>query len=205
MDVFSFKSNEISSLGSSTSLFVVHFIGTDLEMRSFVFRESYFEKGCRTKCTQHSRKVLWEILSSLFFRKIWKNARATMDLCLRVLKENETKVGSTATVSGTVYWSYPILPSRTVACTFFPTAFLEIAVYTKKKRCQYTLLGHTADNRKRLRKGGVDSDNLLPATEIATKPFCTWRRSSCILKVRDHHFVVDAIEGLTNVQYDQGC
>ena len=40
-----------------------------------------------------------------------------------------TKVGSTATVSGTVNWSYPILPFGIVACTFFPTTFLEIAVY----------------------------------------------------------------------------
>ena len=36
---------------------------------------------------------------------------------------------STATVSGTVYWSYPILPFGIVAYTFFPTTFLEIAVY----------------------------------------------------------------------------
>ena len=39
-----------------------------------------------------------------------------------------TKVGSKATVSGTVNWSYPILPFGIVACTFFPTIFLEIAV-----------------------------------------------------------------------------
>ena len=45
--------------------------------------------------------------------------------CLRKV----TKVGSTATVSGTVNWSYPILPFGIVACTFFPTTFLEIAVY----------------------------------------------------------------------------
>ena len=43
-----------------------------------------------------------------------------MDICLR---------GSTATVSGTVYWSYPTLPFGIVACTFFPTTFLEIAVH----------------------------------------------------------------------------
>ena len=42
---------------------------------------------------------------------------------------NLTKVGSTATVSGTVYWSYPTLPFGIVACTFFPTTFLEIAVH----------------------------------------------------------------------------
>ena len=43
--------------------------------------------------------------------------------------KQQLKVGSTATVSGTVYWLYPIWPFGIVACTFFPTIFLEIAVY----------------------------------------------------------------------------
>ena len=30
---------------------------------------SYFEKGCRKKCTRQSRKALWVVLSSLFFRR----------------------------------------------------------------------------------------------------------------------------------------
>ena len=46
-----------------------------------------------------------------------------------------TKVGSTAQVSGTEYWSYPISPLGIVACTFFPTTFLEIAV-SGQKYCQ---------------------------------------------------------------------
>ena len=37
-------------------------------------------------------------------------------------------VGLTVTVSGTVYWSYPILPFGIVVCTLFPTTFLEITV-----------------------------------------------------------------------------
>ena len=37
------------------------------------FIYSCFEKGCRKKCTQQSRKVLWVVLSSLFFNDIWKN------------------------------------------------------------------------------------------------------------------------------------
>ena len=28
----------------------------------------YFDKGCRKKCTRQSRKVLWVVLSSLFFK-----------------------------------------------------------------------------------------------------------------------------------------
>ena len=34
---------------------------------------SYFEKSCRKKCTPQSRKALWVVLSSLFFKEIWKN------------------------------------------------------------------------------------------------------------------------------------
>ena len=31
---------------------------------------SYFEKDCRQKCTRQSRKALWVVLSSLFFKEI---------------------------------------------------------------------------------------------------------------------------------------
>ena len=31
---------------------------------------SYFEKGCRKKCTRQSRKVLWVALRALFFKEI---------------------------------------------------------------------------------------------------------------------------------------
>ena len=51
-----------------------------------------------------------------------------MDICFRLLKESN-KVGSIATVSGTMYCSYPILPFGIVVCTFFPTTFLDLAVY----------------------------------------------------------------------------
>ena len=46
-----------------------------------------------------------------------------MDVRLRVLIMNVTKVGD----------SYPILPFGIVACTYFPTNFLEIAVYKAKE------------------------------------------------------------------------
>ena len=35
---------------------------------------SYFENGCRKKCTLQSRKALWVVLRALFFKEIWKNA-----------------------------------------------------------------------------------------------------------------------------------
>ena len=48
-----------------------------------------------------------------------------------------TKEFLTATVPGTVYWSYQILPFGIVACTFLPTAFLEIAVYAVLSECLF--------------------------------------------------------------------
>ena len=64
-------------------------------------------------------------------------------------QKKATKVGSTATVSETVYRSYPILPFRIVACTFSPTTFLEIAVHKLPKSpslsytsCEASKRGH---------------------------------------------------------------
>ena len=39
-----------------------------LALRTPVY--SYFEKGCRTKCTRQSQKVLWVVLNSLFFKEV---------------------------------------------------------------------------------------------------------------------------------------
>ena len=55
-------------------------------------------------------------------------ARATVDVCLQVLKErNKSRFDSYS--SGTVYGSYPIIPFRIIAYTVFPTTFLEITLY----------------------------------------------------------------------------
>ena len=44
---------------------------------------SYFEKGCRIKCTRQPRKVLWVVLSSLFFKEIKVGLTATvLELCI---------------------------------------------------------------------------------------------------------------------------
>ena len=64
-------------------------------------------------------------------KKFERMAREAMNVCSRVLKESN-KSRSKATVSGTVNWSYPILPFGIVACTFFPTTFLEVAVYVQQ-------------------------------------------------------------------------
>ena len=39
----------------------------------FIYIQLFRDWGCRKKCTQQSRKVLWMVLSSLFFKGIWKN------------------------------------------------------------------------------------------------------------------------------------
>ena len=75
---------------------------------------SYFEKGRRKKCTRQSRIVLWVVLSSLFFKEIWKNGKMGHGYM-----SAGAEVGSTVAVWGTVYWSYRILPFGIVACTFF--------------------------------------------------------------------------------------
>ena len=49
---------------------------------------SYFEKGCRKKCTRQSWKVLWVALSSLILKEFERMAREAMDVCLQVLKES---------------------------------------------------------------------------------------------------------------------
>ena len=44
-------------------------------------------------------------------------------------RKQQIKVGSRATVSGTVYSSYPILPFGIVTCALFVTTFHKMAVY----------------------------------------------------------------------------
>ena len=89
---------------------------------------SYFQKGCRKKFTRQSRKVSWVVLSSLFERM----AREAMEVCLRELKESNKSRFDSYSVRNSVLIIYAILPFRIVAYTFFPTTFLEIAVYCKR-------------------------------------------------------------------------
>ena len=61
----------------------------------FITPYSCFEEGCRKKWTRQSRKVLWVVLSSLFFKEIWKNGTRGHGPCLKVPKEsNKTKFDS---------------------------------------------------------------------------------------------------------------
>ena len=104
---------------------------------------SYFEKGCRKKCTRQSRKLLWVVLSSLFFKEIWKDGTRGRGRVFARAAGKQLKEVLTATGSGTAYWSYSILPFRIVPCTFLPTTSLEIAIYTclmMQNRLLYALM-----------------------------------------------------------------
>ena len=65
---------------------------------------------------------------TVFLKKFERMAGEAMDVCLWVLKESNKSRFDSYVVSGTLYCAYPILPFGIVACTFFPTTFLEIAV-----------------------------------------------------------------------------
>ena len=55
--------------------FVFHFLIANHSKslrQNALYAYSYFEKGCRKKCTRQSRKVLWVVLRSLFFTEILK-------------------------------------------------------------------------------------------------------------------------------------
>ena len=72
-----------------THTITIYYIIFSFERTICILVYSYFEKGCRKKCTRQSRKVLWVILRSLFFKESQdRMAREAMDICLRVLKES---------------------------------------------------------------------------------------------------------------------
>ena len=72
------------------------------------------------------REWFWVLCSSKKFKSM---AREATDWCLRVLKEcNKSRLDSLQCEE--VCWSYPILPFGIVACTFFPTIFLEISCHS---------------------------------------------------------------------------
>ena len=101
---------------------------------------SYFEKGCLKKCTRQSRRVLWVVLSVLFFKEIWKNGTGGHGHMFASAKGKRQKYVLQLQSSGRVYWSYPISPFGIVACTFFPTTVLEIAVYFSLFWCSWQII-----------------------------------------------------------------
>ena len=82
---------------------------------------------------RQSREVLWVVFSSLFFKEISKNGRRGHGSMFASAKGKQQKWVRQLQCLEQVYWSYPILPFRIVACTVFATTFLETAVYSCMK------------------------------------------------------------------------
>ena len=101
----------------------------------FVFI-SYFEKGCRKKCTRQSRKVLWVVLSSLLFQKNLKEWQERPWTYVYECLWKATKVGSTATVVRKSVLIISHITFRDCPVHVFPTTFLEIAAYLSHKYCR---------------------------------------------------------------------
>ena len=82
------------------------------------------------KCTRQSRKVLWVILSSLFFKEISKNGTRGHGRMFERAKGKQQKwIRQLQCQEKCIDISYPILPFGIVASTVYPTTILEIAVY----------------------------------------------------------------------------
>ena len=91
---------------------------------------------CRKKCTRQSLKVLWVVLSALFFKEIWKNGTEGHGHMFASAKGKKQQYVRQLQSSRTMYWSYPILSFGIDVCTFLPTTFLEIAVWFKTPACR---------------------------------------------------------------------
>ena len=89
---------------------------------------SHFEKGCRITCSRQPRKVLWVVLSSLFFKEIWKNGRRIQGHMSAIAKgKQQKKVWQ-------LQWQEKCIehiPYDLSDCHvhIFPTTLLEIALY----------------------------------------------------------------------------
>ena len=90
-----------------------------------LFRERLSEKVHATI----PKGIVGGFLCSRFFKEIWKNDRRGHGRMLASAKGKQQKLVRQLQCQDTVYWSYPILPFGIVACIFFSTTFLEIAVY----------------------------------------------------------------------------
>ena len=91
---------------------------------------SYFEKGCRKKCTWQTQKALWVVLSSLFCKESWKNWYERPWKCVCECYRKATKVGSTGTVVRNSVLIISHITFRDCCVHIVPTPFLEIAVYS---------------------------------------------------------------------------
>ena len=88
---FSFPPSPLAHAFSWGSLLSVSLLASfivRMPMGQVLLPYSYFEKGCRIKCTRQPRKVLWAVLSHFFSKKFERMAEEAVDIYLRVLKES---------------------------------------------------------------------------------------------------------------------
>ena len=72
-------------------------------------------------------------------------ARESVDICLRMLKESDkSRFDSYSVRNSELIVSHTILPLGIVACTFFPTTVLEVAIYVFAKCGERTQKGSCA-------------------------------------------------------------
>ena len=91
---------------------------------------SYFKKGCRKKCTRQTRKALWVVFEfTVLQRNLEELARKAMKMCLRVLKESNKSRFDSYSRQEQCIDHIPYYLSGLSRAHFFPTTFLEIAVY----------------------------------------------------------------------------
>ena len=88
-------------------------------LKNYVY--SYFEKVV-------GKEQWWVVLSALSSKKLERMARETTDICLPVLKESNKSRFDSYSVRNSVLIKFPF---GIVACKFFPTIFLEIAVFRR--------------------------------------------------------------------------
>ena len=63
-------------------------------------------------------------------KKFDRMAREAVDICLRMLKgSNKSRFDSYSVRNSELIVSHTVLPFGIVACTFFPTTALEVAIY----------------------------------------------------------------------------
>ena len=90
---------------------------------------SYFETGCREKCTRQSWKALgWFWVLFFFQRNLKELVRKAMQMCLRVLKESNKSRFDSYSRQEPCTDHIPYYLSGLSRAHFFPTTFLEIAV-----------------------------------------------------------------------------
>ena len=100
---------------------------------------SYFDQGCRKKCTRQSRKGIVGGFEGTVLQRNLKECYRKPQTYVYEYSRKATKVGLTASVvSNSV--SYPIFPFRIVACTFLATTFSK-QLYTCTLCIPFTLYG----------------------------------------------------------------